>query len=284
MVGKKIKTPVREKHKTTPKITLYSPYEQNTSMPAVLSAISQNYRDTAVRREPSGRKVLMGLPGRGAREREEAAKLLSSYSCRACAGCCMGFAITKKDPNFETIMKGIRKDKKAFGVRRKGAPLIGGVYDVFVPRGKNACGFLSWEGGEITVWTLGDREIRESGGPEFKCGVYGSRPVACANYPFTWGWLGPGHEPDPRKSGMVVLDRACRALFELAERGVGHLTESEIRAFSREGQGMASSTAEALGEVERRLGEEMENRIFYAENGEPVYPLNIRSILPVYSF
>lgn len=245
--------------------------------------LQQKYRSVSIRRESDGKKVLGGLPGRGPGEIDKIKEILSSHSCRACAYCCKGFAFSKKDPNFETIMKGVKENKKAFGIQKE-KHWNDTKYIVYMPAGKNTCGFLEWRGGEIPVWAPGDGEIRKNGGPAFSCGIYSSRPSVCTTYPFVAAFLGERHEPDPEKAGMVVLAWKCRAMLELAQNGIGHLTESEILLFrggAREGS-VLSSLPDSLEKMRKNIGGDARKvHIFHTGSGEEVYPLSIPTIFPV---
>lgn len=247
-------------------------------------AIKRRYWDTSIHRESNGRKVLVNLPKRQKGEMEEIVRWLSSFGCRSCASCCNGgFGITGKDPNFEGIMRKIGERKKAFVVKKTSRQL-GGTFDVFVPRGENACGFLFWVGGRIPVGTLGDPELQARGDPEFSCMIYGSRAAACTNYPFTRGWMLEKQKPLPNKRAVMVLEPQCKALLDLAEIGVGHLTHGEIIEIGDQGgKAMASSLLKALEETWDFFGAgEMHEQVFYTESSEVVYPLLYREVVPVF--
>lgn len=241
--------------------------------------IQHRYAKTVPVKESSGRKVLRRLPRRENGEMRRIKQILSSHKCRACAGCCRGFGISRGEENFEGIMKEVKAKRELFSRENLG----GGVYNIYPPGGKNACGFLTWERGKITVWALGDEDIRKSGKEEFGCQIYDTRSASCVKYPFTASWLDRRFEPDLRGAGMVVLYWKCHAMLELVQNGIGHLTEREVFSFGAEPQGsMLSSLARSLKRVKEDLSEEtLHNHAFYSEEGERVYPISLRSIVPV---
>ena len=243
----------------------------------------EKYRSVSMHREIDGKKVLVNLPRREPGEIDKIKEILSSHSCRACAYCCKGFAFSKKDPNFETIMKGVKGDKKAFGIQKE-KHWNGTKYVVYPHAGKNTCGFLEWDRGEIPIWAPGNEGIRKDGGPAFSCGIYSSRPSVCTTYPFVAAFLGERHEPDPEKAGMVVLAWKCKAMLELAQNGIGHLTESEILLFrggAREGS-VLSSLPDSLEKMRKNIGGNARKvHVFHNESGEEVFPLSIHTTFPV---
>ncbi|MCP4648337.1 MAG: YkgJ family cysteine cluster protein [bacterium] len=242
--------------------------------------VEHRYSGTVPVRGPNGRKVLKGLPKRESGEIGRIKQILSSHKCRACASCCRGFTFSKKEPHFESIMERVKGDRKLFAKRRVGA----GVYEVYPGKGKNACGFLTWEGGKVMIDTLGDEEIRKKGEPQFGCQIYDARASICSTYPFTGAWLDDRHEPNRREAGMIILHWSCQAIGELVEDGVGHLTESELLSFGQdsEGRDMLSALAGSLKVVKGNLSREtLHTHAFHSEEGERVYPINLRSIVPV---
>ena len=155
---------------------------------------------------------------------------------------------------------------------------------MLVPPGKNACGFLEWEGGKIPIWAPGNEEIRENGKPAFSCGIYSSRPSVCTTNPFVAGFIGEEHEPEPEKAGMVVLAWKCRAMLELAQNGIGHLLESEIASFGDGARGgtVLSSLPDSLESMRKGLnGEARKVHVFHSREGEEVFPLGFSEIVPV---
>ena len=226
--------------------------------------------------------MLANLPGRETGERRAIKQILSSYHCKRCSKCCRGaFSIGETDPNYEHIMGLIRGRKKEFLVENMGRGRSGTrYYDIGVPMKRNACGFLSWEGGEITHRTLIYSDGRERGYGAFSCGIYDARASVCMAYPLNMSWMHLELEDGTRdENGTVILDAGCPAIRELLENGIGHITESELLSFSAESDvhkdSLLYSLPKSLQEAKDRIAEaNSENRIVVNEEGERIYPVN----------
>jgi Fe-S-cluster containining protein len=240
------------------------------------------YTDTHLVNAPGGKRMLAKLPKREAGERKEIKDILSSYHCKRCSKCCRGaFSIGETDPNYERIMKLVRERKKDFILENMGRGRSGSrYYDIGVPMKKNACGFLSWEGGEITHKTLIYSDGREGGYGAFSCEIYDARASVCMAYPLNVSWMHVKLEDGTRDGeGTIILDAGCPAIMELLDNGIGHITEEELSSLSRErgvhGESLLFSFPRSLREVKDRMAEVgKENRILVNEEGERVYPIN----------
>ena len=244
------------------------------------------YNDTHLVKTPEGKRVLANLPGRKAGERREIKQILSSYHCKRCSKCCRGaFSIGETDGNYEHIMGLIKGRKKEFIVQNMGRGRSGTrYYDIGVPMKKNACGFLSWEGGEITHRTLIYSDGRKEGSGPFSCEIYDARASVCMAYPLNVSWMHLKLEDGTMdKRGTVIMDAGCPAIMELLENGIGHITESELLSLSDESgvheDSLLYSLPKSLQEVKERMAEvEKEDRIVVNEEGERIYPVNAREI------
>ena len=87
------------------------------------------------------------------------------------------------------------------------------------------------------------------------------------------------------------LDSACCAIGELLAHGIGHLSASEIAAFSQEGgewKDKAASFPASLRElyrcIENGKPEERDSKIAKDGNGEDIFPLIAPGIVEVVSW
>lgn len=240
------------------------------------------YNNTRLVKAPGGKRMLKGLPKRELGERREIKQILSSHHCKKCSKCCRGaFGIGETDGNYELIMGLIRKRKKDFIVENMGMGRSGTrYYDIGVPMKRNACGFLGWEGGEITHKTLIYSDGKEGEHGSFGCEIYDARASACIAYPMSITWIQLSLEDGTKDDeGTIILDAECPAIMELLDNGIGHVTESELVSFSSEEdvheESLLYSFPKSLQEVWNRI-EEMgkENRIVVNEEGEKIYPIN----------
>lgn len=244
------------------------------------SPIGARYADTRIAKKPNGKRVLINLPNRREGELREIKKVLSSYHCRFCAKCCSGgFSIGREEEHYERIMKLMKKRKKHYIVEKvRGKNNV--YYEIGVPRNRNSCGFLSWDGGELTHRTLLLSDGRDREAKPFSCGIYAARASVCIAYPVSMAWM---HlemaEGGKDEEGTAILDAGCPAIMELVERGIGHLLEREIISLSAETDvGIGSllhSFPASTSTVNRRMKEiGKECRVLVNEEGEKVYPVN----------
>ncbi len=247
--------------------------------------IRDRYAQVKVQREQGGRNVLLGLPERRGGELERVVSILASTGCRECAKCCSGgFSFTKKDPNFEGIMRGIRENGKKFILEGDGRIFAKDrVFRVFVPRGKRACGFL--QGSEAAYSELQFSEgFNSDEDAFFGCGIYGGRPSVCKSYPFIWEVFDEKYWIRGESNSLLALDPVCPAISEIAYSGIGHFSAKEIEILLEEGKGvpesLLGSLAGSLAEVFRRIGEDGKwGRIFVDEKGEKIYPLDFPPVI-----
>ncbi|MBD3398324.1 hypothetical protein GF412_03885 [Candidatus Micrarchaeota archaeon] len=244
-------------------------------------AIRARYADTRIAKRQDGKRVMVNLPERRDGEAREIKRILSSYHCRSCAKCCSGgFSIGKEEEHYAYIMRLLRKKKKHFIVEKMRARNKAVYYDIGVPRNRNACGFLSWEGGTITHRTLILSDGRDREWKPFSCGIYDARATVCLAYPISMAWMRlalKGGEGE--REGTAILDIGCPAIEEMAELGIGHLTECEIISLSvGTDVGMGSllgSFPTSINTVNKKMEEiGKENRILVNGKGERVYPVN----------
>jgi Fe-S-cluster containining protein len=244
--------------------------------------IGHRYGKTHIERQQDGKRLLAALPKRKTRETVEIKRILSSYHCRTCAKCCRGaFSIGDGEKEYARIMKLVNARKKEFLVECMGKGESGTkYYDIGVPIARAACGFLSWEGGKINHYTLLDSSGKDRDWKPFSCEIYNSRASVCMAYPLNVTWmqleLGKGGR---NREGTVIIDAACPAIHELLEKGIGHLTESEIISLSAgpdiDENSLLFSLPKSLQELKKMVGEAGKwSHILVNEEGERAYPLN----------
>lgn len=238
-----------------------------------LRQIRRDYAKTRIEKKAT----ILGLPENRGKE-GLAAAVLSSYNCRLCAKCCgAGFSFSAREPHYETIIKGIKKEGKKFKIipqdGRKNRTFL-----VFPGRGEKKCGFLEAgnEESSIPLEILQKTASRENGAP-FRCRMYGSQPSVCRIYPMAearlknyGGWA-------------IVLDPGCPAISGLLRVGIGHLTETDIDYLGRIGEGawgnMAGGFPRMREEIGKRIGEG--SGILKDERGERIYPVGDLSVVPI---
>ncbi len=248
--------------------------------------IRGRFAQTKVQREPDGRNILLGLPKREAGELEAAASILASRDCRKCAKCCSGgFGFTKRDPNYEEIMGGIKKDGNKFIVEKHGGVFSRNrIFEVFIPIGRMACGFLEGENQAYSQLEFAEGLAYHEDGAVFGCGLYEGRPSVCKSYPFVWELFEPEYWRRGADNALVALDPSCPAIWEAANKGIGYFTGKEIAVLGKEGENvpdtLLGSFAKSLVEIFRRLdGEGKRGRIFIDEKGEEIYPFDFPSVI-----
>jgi len=248
--------------------------------------IQYNYQAMKLDIGAGGKKEIRGLPKRTGEQSRDIKSILSTHFCRTCGKCCQGFGFSKKDPHFETILKKVKEKKEAFVLKRG---LAG--HEVGVPRGRGytRCGFLqrSYEFSSMPAEVSASASFVEDGSP-LSCEIYNTQPSTCSMYPLVWSWLADSEGRGIKNGAIVGLDSACCAVGELLAHGIGHLTASEIAAFSQEGgewKNKAASFPASLRELYRCLEnstpEERDSKIAKNEEGEDVFPLIAPGIVKV---
>ncbi|MBD3390206.1 hypothetical protein GF415_04625 [Candidatus Micrarchaeota archaeon] len=241
-----------------------------------LRQIRKEYSKTRIEKI-RGKAIIRGLP----LEMENqglAAAVLSSYSCRLCAKCCSaGFSFSAKEPHYETIMKGVKREDKKFKVIPTGRKQER-VFLVFPGKGESRCGFLEAGEGEASIpqEILQKTMNREEGAP-FRCRMYGSQPSVCRIYPMAEARL------KNYNGWAIVLDPMCPAITGLLRVGIGHLTDSDIDYVGIAGGGswgkMAGAFSGMREEVVKRIGDC--GGILENERGERIYPVGDLSVVPI---